>query len=89
MGLRDFTVYSLVVRNARVFRNREAWIAGDRRITFQEFLNQTDCVAAGLYSGIRKGDRLGILSQNCFEFVLLYGAGRSCSPSTGTSPLLR
>ncbi len=75
MGLRDFTIYDLIVRNARIFRDCEAWIAGDRRITFREFLTDTDRLAAGLYhSGIRKGDRLGILSQNCFEFALLYGA---------------
>lgn len=75
MGLHDFTVYDLIVRNARIFRNREAWIAGDRRMTFHEFLEETDRVAAALYHvGIRKGDRLGILSQNCLEFVLLYGA---------------
>ena len=24
--------------------------------------------------GLKKGDRVGILSQNCYEFVLLYGA---------------
>ena len=75
MGLRDFTIYDTIVRNARLFANREAWVFGNHRVTFQQFLAEINRLSFGLKKlGLRKGDRLGVLSQNCYEFVLLYGA---------------
>jgi acyl-CoA synthetase (AMP-forming)/AMP-acid ligase II len=75
MGLQDFTVYDLIARNARVFSRREAWITEQRRFTFLDFFNDINKLAFGLdAAGLGKGDRIGILSQNCYEFVLLYGA---------------
>jgi long-chain acyl-CoA synthetase len=75
MGLRDFTIYDAIVRNARLFGNREAWVFDRRRVTFQQFLAEINRLTYGLKKlGLSKGDRLGVLSQNCYEFVLLYGA---------------
>lgn len=75
MGLYDFTVYDLIARNARIFPRREAWVFDNRRVTFHEFLNDIIMLSCGLQeSGLKKGDRIGVLSQNCYEFVLLYGA---------------
>lgn len=75
MGLYDFTIYDLIKRNSRLYSNREAWIFEQNRITFRKFQEQVDCLACGLSSiGLNKGDRIAVLSQNCFEFVLLYGA---------------
>ena len=75
MGLRDFTIYDMIVRNARLFANGEAWVFAHRRVTFQQFLTEINRLSYGLKKlGLRKGDRLGVLSQNCYEFVLLYGA---------------
>lgn len=75
MGLRDFTIYDIIVRNARLFANCEAWVFANHRVTFQQFLAEINRLSFGLKKlGLRKGDRLGVLSQNCYEFVLLYGA---------------
>ena len=75
MGLQDFTVYDLIARNARIFARREAWITDQRRITFLDFCNEINILSYSLEkAGLHKGDRIGILSQNCYEFVLLYGA---------------
>jgi acyl-CoA synthetase (AMP-forming)/AMP-acid ligase II len=75
MGLHDFTIYDLIVRNARIFANREAWISDYRRVNFHEFMHEVNVLSFGLQAGgLKKGDRIGILSQNCYEFVLLYGA---------------
>ncbi len=75
MGLKDFTVYDLIARNAFIFARREAWITDQKRFTFIDFNNHIDSLAYGLeIAGLEKGDRIGILSQNCYEFVLLYGA---------------
>lgn len=75
MGLYDFTIYHLIKRNAKFYSGRTALICGDVKITNQQFLYIVDRLAAGLQqAGIEKGDRLGVLAQNCPEFVYLYGA---------------
>ena len=75
MGLRDFTVYDVIARNVRLYPQKEAWIYENRRYSFAEFGKGVDCLAYGLSKlGLKKGDRLGVLSQNCYEYVLLYGA---------------
>lgn len=75
MGLRDFTIYDVILRNVRLYPQKEAWIYEHRRYSFAEFGKGVNCLAYGLSkSGLKKGDRLGVLSQNCYEYVLLYGA---------------
>lgn len=75
MGLYDFTVYHLMKRNARYYSTRTALISGDEKVTNRRLLDIVDRLAAGLQqAGIEKGDRLGVLAQNCLEFVYLYGA---------------
>src|SRR5210317_1315965 len=75
MGLYDFTIYHLIKRNAKFYSDRTALISGDVKITNQQFLDIVERLAAGLQqAGIEKGDRLGVLAQNCLEFVYLYGA---------------
>ncbi len=75
MGLRDFTIYDLIIRNARIFSSKEAWIYENGRYTFAEFCQGVDRLAYGLTKlGFKKGERLGVLSQNCYEYILLYGA---------------
>jgi len=75
MGVQDFTVYDAIARNARIFPRREAWITDQHRITFLDFYNDINKLSFSLEkAGLHQGDRIGILSQNCYEFVLLYGA---------------
>ena len=43
----------------------------DIRLTWRELDEETDTVARGLYNvGVRKGDRIGIWSPNCVEWVV-------------------
>jgi len=77
MGLYDFTFYDLIVRNALVYRNKPAWLEVDdgRQVTFAEFRQQVDLLAAGLQQlGIQPGDRIGVIGKNSLEFFLIYGA---------------
>lgn len=75
MGLRDFTIYDLIVRNARLFPQKEAWVYEHKRFSFSEFRQEVDRLAYGLKKlGFQKGERLGVLSANCYEYILLYGA---------------
>ncbi len=47
----------------------------NERLTWSELSEQADAVARGLWSlGIRRGDRVGIWSTNCIEWVILHMA---------------
>jgi acyl-CoA synthetase (AMP-forming)/AMP-acid ligase II len=77
MGLHDFTFYDLVNRNAQCFKDRPAWFEVDdgRTLSFAQYKEQVDRLACGLQnSGVKKGDRIGVLGKNSLEYFLLYGA---------------
>jgi long-chain acyl-CoA synthetase len=75
MGLRDFTLFDIVERNARLHPDRLAFAFDGKRITHADYLARVERLAAGLArAGIAPGDRIAILSQNNLEFVDLYGA---------------
>ena len=77
MGLHDFTLYDVINGNARCYGQNAAWVDAeeDSVFTFAEIETLVARLAAGLqHHGIEKGDRIGVLSQNCLNFFLLYGA---------------
>lgn len=75
MGLRDFTVYDFIRRNAALYPDKDCIVFNDTRLTHQQFKEKCDQLAAGLLkTGIRQGDRIGVLARNCDQFVILYGA---------------
>jgi acyl-CoA synthetase (AMP-forming)/AMP-acid ligase II len=75
MGTNDYTIFSFVKRNARIYGNRIALISGNERITHSQFLEKVNQLSCGLMgAGVEKGDRIGILSQNSLEYVYLCGA---------------
>jgi acyl-CoA synthetase (AMP-forming)/AMP-acid ligase II len=77
MGLYDLTFYDVVSRNAVTFKDKQAWfeLEDERSLTFVQFKEQVDCLAAGLQEqGVGKGDRIGVLSKNNLEYFLLFGA---------------
>jgi acyl-CoA synthetase (AMP-forming)/AMP-acid ligase II len=75
MGLYDYTIYSFIKRNARIYGNRIALISGNQRITHRQFLQKVNQLSFGLLgAGVGKGDRIAVLGQNSLEYVYLYGA---------------
>jgi len=75
MGLYDFTFYDLINRNAVCFKQRDAWFEADdgRTLTFLAYKEQVDRLACGLQkTGVKKGDRIGVLGKNSLEYFLLY-----------------
>ena len=77
MGLYDFSLYDMIGRNARCFRNRPAWFEADTgtTTTFGQFKLQVDRLAAGLQqAGIKTGDRIGVVGKNSLGFFQIYGA---------------
>src|SRR5207237_5833666 len=64
-----------IVRNAAAFGDAPAVIHGDRTITFGQFRERVDSLAAGLAAlGIGTGDRICVLAQNDVSYLDLYGA---------------
>ena len=75
MGLYDFTVYDMICRNAAVNPGQEAVVFHDRRLTYGQFKEKCDHLAAGLIkAGAQPGDRLGVVAHNSDEYLILYGA---------------
>ncbi len=75
MGIRDFTIYDVICRNAQYYGDHECLVFNDTRLTHRQFKDKCDRLAAGLIrEGVEMGDRLGVVSHNCDEFLILYGA---------------
>jgi acyl-CoA synthetase (AMP-forming)/AMP-acid ligase II len=77
MGLYDFSLYDVIVRNAEVYRDRPAWLNHDQDtpLTFVQVKEQVDRLARRLQGlGCRKGDRIGVMGKNSLEYFLLFGA---------------
>ncbi len=75
MGLYDYTVYSVIKRDARADGNRIALISGEEKVTYRGLLEKVDQLACGLSKiGLKSGDRIGVLALNSLEYVYLYGA---------------
>lgn len=77
MGIYDITLYDIIKRNARCFKERPAWfeVANGKTLTFSDFKNMVDHLATGLQqAGLKCGDLIGLLGKNSLEYILLYGA---------------
>jgi fatty-acyl-CoA synthase len=67
------TLGTALAEIARRFPNREAIVFEGRRLTWQEIDQQTDSLALALLDkGVQRGDRVGILSNNRPEYVVVY-----------------
>jgi len=68
-------VGDIILRNAIFFPDREAYIYGDQRVTFEKYNRRVNRLIHALHNmGIKKGDVLGVLSWNCIEYIDVFGA---------------
>jgi long-chain acyl-CoA synthetase len=75
MGLRDYTIYDFICRNAALYPDRDCLVYNDARLSFRQYREKCDRLAAGLLqAGVSAGDRIAVVANNCDEFVILYGA---------------
>jgi len=75
MGLYDFTIYDMICRSAAAGIERDAVIFEDKRLSYRSFKEKCDMLAAGLLeAGVLRGDRLGVVSHNCDDYLILFGA---------------
>jgi fatty-acyl-CoA synthase len=69
---RQHAVGDLLHRSARRYPDKPAVVAGDLRVTYAEFDAAVNrCAAALSARGLQKGDRLALLSHNCWQFAVL------------------
>ncbi|MBU2647165.1 AMP-binding protein [bacterium] len=75
MGVRDFTIYDFIQRNAQLYPDRDAIVFNDQRLSHKVYKERCDSLASGLSkAGIKLGDRLAVIAHNSDEFMILYGA---------------
>ncbi|HEY1810678.1 MAG TPA: AMP-binding protein [Acidobacteriaceae bacterium] len=91
--LLNCTIGDLLHRTASRFPDRDAVVAchQQRRLTWAQLSDEADRVARGLYSlGIRQGDRVGLWSTNCLEWVLMHmGCARAGAALVNVNPAYR
>ena len=88
--LLDLTIGDLLHRTAERFGDRLAVASchQSRRFTWTELSQQADRVARGLWSlGIRRGDRVGLWSTNCIEWLMMHmGCARAGAALVNVNP---
>jgi len=75
--LLELTIGDLLRRTAERFGDRLAVASchQDERLTWAELSDEADSAARGLWSlGIRRGDRVGLWSTNCIEWIVMHMA---------------
>jgi len=75
--LLELTIGDLLRRTAERFGDRLAVASchQDERLTCAELSDEADSAARGLWSlGIRRGDRVGLWSTNCIEWIVMHMA---------------
>jgi fatty-acyl-CoA synthase len=92
-ALLELTVGDLLHRTANRYPDNLA-IASlhqSKRMTWAELSDAADRVARGLWSlGIRRGDRVGLWSRNCIEWLMMHmGCGRAGVALVNVNPSYR
>src|SRR5579859_7424412 len=92
-SLLELAIGALLERTASRFPDRLAVASRhqSRRMTWAELSVAADKVARGLWSlGIRRGDRVGIWSTNCIEWIMMHmGCARAGAALVNVNPAYR
>jgi len=91
--LLELTIGGLLDRTASRYPDNPAVVSchQSKRLTWSELSEVADCVARGLWAlGIRRGDRVGLWSTNCIEWVIMHmGCGRAGASLVNVNPAYR
>jgi long-chain acyl-CoA synthetase len=65
----------IIHRHSLLRPDKEAYVYEDQRLTYAEFNARVNSLVNGLLKlGLKKGDPIGILSWNCLDYAIVYGA---------------
>ena len=83
------TLTELLAKTATRSGRKAAMIFSGTRISYSTLLDQAERLAAGLQAlGLRRGERVALLMQNCPQFLIAYfGILRAGGVVTATSPI--
>jgi fatty-acyl-CoA synthase len=91
--LLELTIGDLLTRTASRYPDNLAVASchQGKRLTWAQLSEKADCVARGLWSlGCRPGDRVGIWSTNCIEWIMMHmGAARAGVALVNVNPAYR
>jgi len=91
--LLELTIGELLHRTADRFPDRLAVASchQSKRLTWSELSAEADRVARGLWAlGIRRGDRVGLWSTNCIEWIMMHmGCARAGASLVNVNPAYR
>ena len=91
--LLELTIGQLLERTASRFPDHEAVVSRhqSRRMSWAELSEAADRIARGLWSlGIRRGDRVGLWSTNCIEWIMMHmGCARAGAALVNVNPAYR
>jgi fatty-acyl-CoA synthase len=91
--LLELTIGDLLHRTASRFGDRLAVASchQGKRLTWAELSTEADRIARGLWSlGIRRGDRVGLWSTNCIEWIMMHmGCARAGAALVNVNPAYR
>jgi fatty-acyl-CoA synthase len=91
--LLELTIADLLHRTASRFPDRlaVASLHQGKRLTWAELSDRADRVARGLWAlGVRRGDRVGLWSTNCIEWILMHmGCARAGAALVNVNPAYR
>ncbi len=91
--LLELTVGDLLHRTASFYPDRLAVASRhqQKRMTWADLSDAADRVARGLWSiGIRRGDRVGLWSTNCIEWIMMHmGCARAGASLVNVNPAYR
>ena len=69
------TLYGALLDVLEQYPDKDAMVLGDTRLTFRQFVEKVDALAAGLTKlGIGKGDKVGLILPVCVENVVAFFA---------------
>ncbi len=65
----------IIHRHALLRPDKEAYVYEDQRLTYAEYNAKVNSLVNALIGlGVKKGDSIGILSWNCLDYTIAYGA---------------
>lgn len=65
----------IIHRHSLLRPDKEAYVYGTQRLTYAEFNAKVNSLVHALQElGVNKGDAIGILSWNCLDYAIVYGA---------------